>query len=235
MLTTEKLDLMTAKVEAAAASKKEGKKVFIVVDAEGDCSLSFEAEKGAIHSYRGGSEVPLTQDDDKTVSKKTKESASKTTAKKSSDSKTKSNEVMETKTKKSAKKSAPKKAAKAVKKAAAPKVKKEVVPFKGTSLAAVVKEFVKSGEKKGTLVVNGKTFAINSSGSWAVRRTSIEAGKDGIIMYFPSEKGFFLYPRKDFNDLFGAIFKSSTYKNIGIYSQSSMPKGHEESYWNELK
>lgn len=56
------MDLITAKVEAAAKSK-DGKKIFILVDAEGECSLSNTYSKEAIAAYKNGNEVALEAGD----------------------------------------------------------------------------------------------------------------------------------------------------------------------------
>lgn len=100
MAKDETYGLVEARVEAAARSRKEGRTVFIDVDDEGDCHLSFKESKMTISAYRNGSEVALSNH---------------------SEPETKTNKSM---AKQAAKKEAP------TKKAAAPKKEKEKTPRK---------------------------------------------------------------------------------------------------------
>lgn len=148
------------------------------------------------------------------------------------DSKKQNKETMATKTKKVAPKKAAKKTA-PVKKATVKKVlkpEKLEEPIKAQSIAAGVKAFLETGSKKGILDIKGKIYAINRSASWAVRKSAVEAGKDGIIMWLDGPNGYYCYPKTSFKDLFAGIFKSATWEKIGIYSQSTLPKAHGEYF-----
>jgi len=231
---------MSAKVEAAKKSRTSGKKVFIIVDDEGECSLSNAPLSGAIAAYANGSEVALSSKDAEKAPKATQKSKSSKVVIEEDEDEQKSDDEVKPKSnnksmataktaKKAAKKTAP------AKKSAVKEVKREsgFQEFKADVIAAGIKAIMAAKSKKSLLIVKGKVYAVNVSGSWAVRRTSVEAGKDGIIMVLPAAKGYFLYPKADFKELFGNIFKSNTWENIGIYSQSVIPKGHND-YWEDM-
>jgi hypothetical protein len=238
------LGLVEAKVLASKLSRG-GKVQYILVDAEGDCEVSEKPDNSAYAAYRNGSEISLSSDlaaelktePKKKASKKKEtveeqdeveallETEPKSASKKSSTTKTE--KVMATKTKKSA----PKKAAKVAKKAATPKKVVAVGPaeIKAGSIAEAVKQARKDGIKKAIVHVKGKVYGLRSSTGWAVVRSIVELGKDGFIMDVQGI-GYYVYNKADHKELFGKIFSSGTYKNIGIYSQSTLPKWHEEHF-----
>jgi hypothetical protein len=243
------LGLMEAKVLAGKLSRETSKVQYILVDAEGDCSVSTVADKSAYCAFKGGSEVALGSDflaaETEATPKKSKKSSKKvaevdeleelfeTEPKQTSSTKTKTKKVMETKTKKSAKKAAPKKAAKKVapKKGAVKKVvaASTLAELKCNSFLEAVKQARKEGLKKARVIIKGKEYGLRSSSGWAVVRSIVELGKDGFIMDVQGV-GFYVYNKADHKELFGKIFASGTYKNIGIYSQSTLPKWHEEYF-----
>lgn len=51
------MDIISAKVEAAQQSKRSGKKVYIIADEDGECTLNNAPLKGTIAVYSNGSEV----------------------------------------------------------------------------------------------------------------------------------------------------------------------------------
>ncbi len=69
----QKLDLMTAKVNAAALSKKKATVVFLVADEDGDFSLSYNPVEGTQYAFRNGSELPTDEVDQLTSIKPKKE------------------------------------------------------------------------------------------------------------------------------------------------------------------
>jgi hypothetical protein len=80
------MDLITAKVEAASASKG-GKKVFINVDKDGECTLGKFDPQASTVCYSNGSQIPMPKDEPEEVKqkktvKKVKTKAKKTVAKK---------------------------------------------------------------------------------------------------------------------------------------------------------
>jgi len=114
------MDLITAKVDAAKQSREQKKRVYIIVDGEGECTLATTPKDGAITVYANGSEVALESD--------IKESTTQPIVKKS---KTQKTTAMETTAKKAAKKVAKKEVKKAAAKKVAPKKeapKKEARP-----------------------------------------------------------------------------------------------------------
>lgn len=56
------MDLISAKVEAAKTSRTEHRKIYIIVDDEGECSLNHAPLKGVLHCYNNGSEIALEND-----------------------------------------------------------------------------------------------------------------------------------------------------------------------------
>ncbi len=67
------MDLITARVDAAKRSRADKVTIFIIVDKEGECTLSTECKKGAYTCYRNGSEVSLPSNaETSTVEPKTK-------------------------------------------------------------------------------------------------------------------------------------------------------------------
>jgi hypothetical protein len=237
-LTKEKMDLMSAKVEAAAASKK-GKTVFILVDAEGDCTLSETVDKSAYTAYKNGSEIALPSDiaeldkatpkqrgSKKTKAKKQDEVEALLDSEPNSVSTNKSNTKKMTKVKKSAPKKAAKKAAK---KSATPAAKREpkgLQELKATSIAEAVKLAKKDGLKKAIVTIKGKTYGLRLATGWAVVKSIVDISKDGMIM--ATNAGVYVYPKSDFKKLFGKIFASGTYEAIGIYAQSTVAASHDE-------
>lgn len=135
-----------------------------------------------------------------------------------------------------AKTAVPKKAAKKVakktaKKAAVKVAKKEVEPIKATSIEAAIKEARKQGLKRGVVSVNGKKYAITIRSTWAITKNLINDGNEGAgLIMFIEEEGFYVYPKAKFNELFGKIYKSGTWKKIGIYSQSTLPQWHADYF-----
>lgn len=64
-LNSNKMDLVTARVDAAKESRSKKKKIYINVDGEGECVLSSIAAKNKdqiMAAYVNGSEVPLTDE-----------------------------------------------------------------------------------------------------------------------------------------------------------------------------
>jgi len=54
------MDLISAKVEAAARSRKEGKTIYIIVDQkDGECDLATAPLKGVYTAYKNGGEIAL--------------------------------------------------------------------------------------------------------------------------------------------------------------------------------
>lgn len=56
------MDLISAKVEAAKQSRTEHRKVYIIVDSDGECSLNHAPLKGVYACYNNGSEIALEND-----------------------------------------------------------------------------------------------------------------------------------------------------------------------------
>lgn len=56
------MDLISAKVEAAKQSRAERRKIYIIVDDEGECELNHAPLKGVLHCYNNGSEIALEND-----------------------------------------------------------------------------------------------------------------------------------------------------------------------------
>jgi len=132
-------------------------------------------------------------------------------------------------TKKAVKKAAPKKA---TKKAAAKKeAPKGPVEISASSVKEGIKEFNKQGAKKGILKVNGKRYAVTIRNTWGITKTVLDMAKDGLVMAIKG-KGHYLYPSKDFKDLFGKMTKTEAWKDSGSYAMSVLPVSHEE-YFNK--
>jgi hypothetical protein len=232
-LTTEKMDLMTAKVEAAAQSRKLGKVIFINVDGEGDCTLSDKQDPSSYTAYKGGNEVALSNDltavaesPKKKSSKKVEkqndvdallETEPKAATKKSENKNTK---VMTTKTKKSAKKTSKKV------RATAHREPRELQEIKAGSFAEAIKLAKKDGLKKAIAVVKGKSYGLRIATGWAVVKNIVDNSKDGMIMV--TDAGTYVYPKAQFKNLFSKIFASGTYAAIGIYAQSTVAASHDE-------
>lgn len=51
------MDLITAKIEAAARSRKEQRTIYIIVDDEGECELNNAPLKGVYTAFKNGSEI----------------------------------------------------------------------------------------------------------------------------------------------------------------------------------
>lgn len=129
--------------------------------------------------------------------------------------------------KKSAKKSPAKKAA--PKKTALKAVEKKVEVLKASSMAEAIKAINKAERRRGLINVGGKTYSYTRRATWAISKNLIAAAVAGLIMVVEDE-GFYVYPKAKFTELFGSIFKSKTYKEIGIYSQSTLPQWHEDFF-----
>lgn len=56
------MDLISAKVEAAKHSRTEKKKIYIIVDDDGECELNHAPLKGVYACYSNGSEIALEND-----------------------------------------------------------------------------------------------------------------------------------------------------------------------------
>lgn len=77
----QKLDLMTAKVNGAAVSRKNSTTVYLLADKDGDFSLSYNPLDGTQYAFRNGTEVPQKEVDEivsNYKSKNSKQSQSKT-------------------------------------------------------------------------------------------------------------------------------------------------------------
>jgi hypothetical protein len=235
-LKDEAMDLVTAQVEAAAASKKQGITVFILVDGEGDCWLSETADASAYTAYKNGSEIalPSAAAEKAPAAKKKlplkKKEVDEVEALLDSDTQTpstdkpKKEKVMPTKT--ATKKAAKKPAAPKKEKAAKPRASKELVEIKATSIADAVKQAKKEGLKKAVVDIKGKKYGLRNAGGWAVVKSIVDISKDGMIM--ATDSGVYVYPKADFKTLFAKIFSSGTYKAIGIYAQSTVAASHDE-------
>lgn len=128
--------------------------------------------------------------------------------------------------KKEVKKAAPKKAAKVVKMKA-----EKPVPdiLRANNMKDAIK-LLKSGElKRGIISVGGMKYAFSVRTTWAINKSLIEKSDKGLIMIIEDE-GHYVYPKAKFTELFGAIFKSSTYKTVGTYSQSVLPQWHSDYF-----
>jgi len=127
-----------------------------------------------------------------------------------------------------------KKAAKKVAKKTAPAKRKEYtlkepVEIKAGSVAEAVKLFKQSKERRATLKVNGKVFAATLRNSWSISKNLLGLGPDGLVMVIDGE-GYYVYPKAKFTEVFGAIMKSATWKEKGVYSQSGLPAWHDEFF-----
>jgi len=142
-LTKEKFDLLSAKVEAAGASRTEKKTIYIMVDDDGDCTLhttDFLPKHETIAAYRNGSEVPL---DDEVVTPeptKNKKMAETKTPAKPAAKKPAAPAKKSAPAKKVAAKKVVKPAAKAAKKAEKPKAEKLKEPTVALPKGAKVQE-----------------------------------------------------------------------------------------------
>lgn len=238
----EGMSLTEARVEAAKLSKSSGKVQYILVDSEGDCHISTKSDKSVFAAFRNGSEFSLGLDGvepepqvkkEKTSTKKVKpiveeqdsvEALLETEPKSASTKISNKTKMSKTKTKPAAKKTAT-----PAKSSTPKKVATELVEIKASSVAEAVKQATKEGIKKAKVIVKGKEYGLRNSSGWAVVKSILELGKDGFIMVINGQ-GFYCYPKADYKQLFGKIFASTTYKNIGIYSQSNLPKWHEEYF-----
>jgi hypothetical protein len=128
--------------------------------------------------------------------------------------------------KKAAKKVAPKKAAKKV---VAKAEKAEVEPIKAESISEAIGKARKAGLKRGMFHIKGKKYSFSIRKTWAIVKTLLDAAIDGHVMYIEDE-GFYVYPKNKFKEVFENIFKSGTWKSIGIYSQSTLPQWHNDFF-----
>jgi Tfp pilus assembly protein PilP len=139
--------------------------------------------------------------------------------------------------KKAVKKSAPKK--KAVKKTAAKKVKVVKVKaideiLKASSLAEIASVMKKAERKRAIVSVNGKQYTVRSGATWCLNKSLVEKAKDGTIVIIDG-KGQYVYPKAEFKSLFEGIFASTTWADLGSYSQSVLPSWHEDYFTKKGK
>lgn len=129
--------------------------------------------------------------------------------------------------KKTAKKQAPKKTQpkKSALKVAAPK--NEVL--KASNMAEAIRMINKGEQRRGLVSVSGKKWSFSKRSTWAINKNLIDTAEAGLIMIV-EEEGHYVYPKKNFAELFGKIFKSKTYKEVGTYSQSTLPQWHEDYF-----
>lgn len=175
-MKNEKMALMEAKQKASDLSRKyPDKKIYILVDGEGDCSLSFNPVvpgHEVMHCYRNGSEIALeVNTPEPIVTPKTK-SKNKTTEQMTTASK----KAAPAKKSAAAKKSAP---AKSAKKAAAKKESKPRVDLTGKKFAPMkIKDIIK-------LLKAGKKV-YNEAGILNVKRlqkkTNQELTRDVVVI-----------------------------------------------------
>jgi hypothetical protein len=130
------------------------------------------------------------------------------------------------------KKSAPKKKAAPAKKVVA-KVAPEKEVLRASSIAEAIKTIKKAGQKLGVIIVGGKKYSFTLRTTWAISKNLIKNGEAGLIMIV-KEEGHYVYPAKAYKELFSKIMKSSTWAEIGSYSQSTLPQWHAE-YFTAVK
>lgn len=205
--------LTSASVEAAAMSLKEKRKIYIVVNDDGDCALSHEPIPDATTAvYSNGSQIPI---DSTTTDAPTKSGKRISTAKG-----TAVNEP---------KKQIKKNVKKVVKKAASVKVDKTI---SASSINDAIKQFIASKRSNAAIKVGGKEYGIRKGSTWVLSKGLVAKGKAGIIMLVDGQKGHYLYPSSDYKKIFGKIFASGTWKKHGSYGQSTFAGTHD-AYWHD--
>lgn len=213
------LSLTEAKVDAAKKSRAENTRVYIVVNDDGDCGLSYEPIPDATTAvYKNGSEISLDADSTTTVAPKMKRGKKVSTVKSTAenvDTKIKSNVV---KTKKVVKKTA-----------ASPKVDRTIT---AASITEGIKKFLAAKLGKGVIKIGGKEYSVKKGVTWVLSKGLVEKGKSGIVMLIDGQKGHYLYPASDYKKVFKSIFASGTWKKHGSYGQSTF-SGTHDVYWHD--
>lgn len=220
------MDLISARVEAAAMSRQQRKKIYINTDDEGECVCSSIASKNPDNvqaAFVNGSEVKLGEEvaydeieiEETKTSKPKKSTKMEKVAKKKPVTKKQIKQVSKVKQ---------------VKKVNVP----EVIAISGSSIMDGVKKFIAAKIRKSILKVAGKTYSIKIGANWTLSTGLIETGKDGIIMIAEGHNGFYTYPSSKYKELFGNIMASNTWKKNGSYGQSTFSSKHDE-FWTPLK
>lgn len=101
--------------------------------------------------------------------------------------------------------------------------------LKAPNMAEAIKAINKAERRRGVIMVGGKKYAYTRRSTWAISKNLVSASEAGLIMVV-EEEGYYVYPKAKFAELFSKIFKSETYKNIGIYSQSTLPQWHNDYF-----
>jgi hypothetical protein len=245
----EPMDLMSARKKAASESKKTKKKCYVICKDDGEHFLATAPFPGKVATFENGVEVvkekptaPVEPIDNKVLKELKAEIVNDEKIKTKSDSKisftvsdntpgsgskskkevpahvskeTKQKETKTIKSKAMATKSKTKKATVKVEESV-----NETLSFK--SIKEAVSSIMKEGLKKGVLKIAGKVISFKCANTWGVVKSLVDSGKDGYLVII-NKRGYYNYTKENQKQFLKNVFASNTYKNSGVYSQSTLP------------
>jgi hypothetical protein len=87
---------------------------------------------------------------------------------------------------------------------------------------------LRSLEQSCKAIIDKKEWVVQVRSGWCLVKSLVDQCKHGLIMVI-KDQGYYLYPKSMWSE-FDGIFKSNSYLNGGVYSQSVLPKKFDKYF-----